>query len=153
MQRGVEWNNTGRMLLLLAAFLTGPFLLDRLPREHVPVAAVTAGTVALALGCCSYALKTRTPYAGGARAWVRFLAVVALAIAAWYAFDVLHDQLPREWRLTTSTGGLVIVLGIYLWLLHHRKRRERRNANGLCEQCGYDLRATPDKCPEMFSVL
>jgi hypothetical protein len=34
-----------------------------------------------------------------------------------------------------------------LWL-RHRRRQARRSAQGLCASCGYDLRATPEQCPE-----
>lgn len=31
---------------------------------------------------------------------------------------------------------------------YHRQRIQRLRANHLCIHCGYDLRATPDRCPE-----
>jgi hypothetical protein len=44
---------------------------------------------------------------------------------------------------------LTLILPL-LWLSKHRKeaiRRDRRN-RGLCITCGYDIRATPEMCPE-----
>lgn len=37
------------------------------------------------------------------------------------------------------------------WLLIRIKRRRRRLA-GICISCGYDLRATPNRCPECGSI-
>jgi hypothetical protein len=47
------------------------------------------------------------------------------------------------WFLSTLSAA---PLGICL-SLHHRSRRRRLNPT-LCRTCGYDLRATPHRCPE-----
>jgi hypothetical protein len=46
------------------------------------------------------------------------------------------------WAVFTPTTLLPL-----LWLSSHQKRL-RRQRTGFCRRCGYDLRATPDRCPE-----
>ncbi len=46
------------------------------------------------------------------------------------------------WVLFLATTGLPS------WWLHRRLMVRRRSRAGLCPACGYDLRATPDRCPE-----
>ena len=51
-----------------------------------------------------------------------------------------------HWFVIVLAGALPAVRGVRLW----RARRAPRA--GLCRACGYDLRATPERCPECGAV-
>jgi hypothetical protein len=50
-----------------------------------------------------------------------------------------------------SVGLLAVWTGISAWSVvvnWQAMRSSERKARGCCAQCGYDLRASPDRCPE-----
>jgi hypothetical protein len=45
-----------------------------------------------------------------------------------------------------SLPGAIAAAGVVSWV--RRRRRRTRMGRGLCPACGYDVRATPGRCPE-----
>jgi hypothetical protein len=76
--------------------------------------------------------------------------------AALFAYELRY--LDWRWRTTqfavrtfaAGLAGLVIASSVELLLAWRKRRRALRQ--GMCTQCGYDLRATPDRCPECGAI-
>jgi hypothetical protein len=60
--------------------------------------------------------------------------------------DGFHVIIPH-WFVVLMSGVLPLA-----WI-HARRRRARRAAAGLCAACGYDLRASPERCPECGTAV
>ena len=73
---------------------------------------------------------------------------VQLVRAGFRYLRITSDGM-RRWNLVLPSwllAGLFLVLPV-VWY-HRRRRLRRRVRTGACPGCGYDLRATPDRCPE-----
>ena len=61
-------------------------------------------------------------------------------------------QIPESAYFKYKLGAGTFAILPAIWLLGVIHLSTRRSRRGLCLKCGYDLRATPDRCPECGAV-
>jgi hypothetical protein len=82
------------------------------------------------------------------------LAVTASQAALWLTFMSITWLVPNDnpvWVRVGFTLALTGLCGSFAGKAYADDRealREQRLEKGLCPRCGYDLRATPGRCPE-----
>jgi hypothetical protein len=77
-------------------------------------------------------------------------------LVQWLGFDYLARDVGRPSFGTLAFRRVVLPMWLPVLLaalppaiaLARRERRRRRTLKGLCPRCGYDLRASPGRCPE-----
>jgi hypothetical protein len=93
----------------------------------------------------AYRLGSAPSLAANKDSWWGHLAASADSIGS-----VNYVSVSYEYYIPDAV--LAPVLGVLPAVSLFRRFRRRRRANGLCRVCGYDLRATPDRCPECGAI-
>jgi hypothetical protein len=75
-------------------------------------------------------------------------AIAGVAMGFGFAHFVLHRQ-EITFAFIGALVGQIIILVLVVRPVARRRMRERM---GLCVQCGYDLRGSPDRCPECGGI-
>jgi hypothetical protein len=71
---------------------------------------------------------------------------LGFGVSTWHtSLHSMYSAVAPAWFLAIVSATLPSV-----WAMreYNRRREARRAGMGQCPRCGYDLRATPDRCPE-----
>lgn len=92
------------------------------------------------------------------RNWFKWVCALSPLAAAVLVLRIRDRWEGVQVDLLVITGGFTG--GVIYWLVRRiPSRAQRRLARGLCPQCGYDIRATPEggtllpRCPECGTVI
>jgi hypothetical protein len=77
--------------------------------------------------------------------------LLILAPARWWRN--LSNPMSVGWRMVEVLVYLLLVAAIATFVVRRSQSRIRQlSMTHVCRRCGYDLRATPDRCPECGTI-
>ena len=100
-------------------------------------------------------LRLAVPGQGGMRMHVIELRDGLVQYGLWRRTAALPgpSAYVHAWNTAVPLGiPGALLLCVILFLGRSRRRLRERERSGLCPSCGYDLRATPGRCPECGTV-
>lgn len=79
---------------------------------------------------------------------LKVLAVLLVVLGLNLAYSLVN-RLPPDHRDAFRTFTVLVAFPLYFWIAYRIEQRPlKRWRRGQCISCGYDLRATRDRCPE-----